>query len=142
MVGGDEALLGVLRSVPEVAVALLFGSRARGNARADSDVDVAVIFVPAADGARRFALRCELSERLARAMGVDRADVVDLEAASPLLAHEVLQHGRLLLSLDEPLRTRVVARQVMRYIDTAPMRRVLDDATFRRVAEGTFGRLA
>jgi predicted nucleotidyltransferase len=137
----DDALVAALRPVPEVAIAYLFGSRGAGRARADSDVDVAVIFAPNVDPARRFELRCELSDRLAAAVRVDRADVVDLEAASPLLAHEVLRRGRLLLSRDEPLRTRVVALQVMRYIDTAPMRRVLDDAVFRRLQEGTFGRL-
>ena len=142
MPGDDDALIAVLRSTPEVAVAYLFGSRADDRARADSDVDVAVIFAPATDLPRRFAVRCELSARLAHAVGVGRADVIDLESASPLLAHEVLRRGRLLVSSDEPLRTRVVARQVMRYIDTAPMRRVLDEAVFRRIAEGTFGRLA
>jgi hypothetical protein len=68
--------------------------------------------------------------------------VVDLETAPPLLAHEILRNGRLLLSRDERRRVPVVARQIMRYIDTRPMRRVLDDATFRRLREGALGRVA
>jgi len=123
-------------------VAWLFGSLARGRATRASDVDVALIFGESVNADRRFALRCDLSEEIARAAGVERADVVDLESASPLLAREVLRDGRLLFSADEPRRVRVVARQRMRYIDTAPMRRVLDAAVRRRLAEGRYGRLA
>jgi predicted nucleotidyltransferase len=138
----DDRLRGVLAAVPEVAAAYLFGSHAHGRARPNSDVDVAVIFAADSDRGTRFRLRCVLSERLARASGTTRADVVDLEMASALLAHEVLRGGRLLLSRDDPRRTRVIARQTMRYIDGKPMRRVLDEATFRRLLEGTFGRLS
>ena len=137
----DARLHGVLSEVPEVGAAYLFGSRAGSGGRLDSDVDVAVLFRPEVDAARRFQLRCELGERLASAAGTERADVVDLEAAPPLLAREVLRHGRLLLSRDEAARVAVVARQTMRYIDTRPLRRVLDEATFRRIREGSFGRL-
>jgi predicted nucleotidyltransferase len=125
----------------EVAVAYLFGSAASGTMRRDSDVDVAVIFREDTSPERRFELRCALSERAAPAAGVDRVDVVDLEAAPPLLAHEILAKGRLLFSRDERRRVLVTARQTMRYIDWKPMQRVLDDATFRRIREGTFGRL-
>lgn len=138
----DEKVRETLQQFPEVVAAYLFGSRAREENRRSSDVDVAVIFSDAVTPERRFALRCRLSEGVARAVGVVAADVIDLETAPPLLAHEVLLGGRLLFSRDERRRVPVVARQIMRYIDTRPMRRVLDDATFRRLREGAFGRVA
>jgi len=137
----DLRLSAVLGDVPEVGAAYLFGSRAADGGRRDSDVDVAVLFRPYVDEAERFRLRCELGERLATVAGTERADVVDLEAAPPLLAREVLRRGRLLFSRDEATRVAVVARQTMRYIDTRPMRRVLDEGTFSRIREGSFGRL-
>jgi predicted nucleotidyltransferase len=132
----------VLRAHDDVVAAYLFGSRASGRNRPDSDVDVAVIFTAATSAEARFQLRCDLGGLIAAATGVDAAHVIDLEGAPPLLAHEVLHAGRLLFSRDEDRRVRIVARQVMRYIDTAPMRRVLDEATFRRLREGSFGRIA
>ncbi len=132
----------VLRDHDDVLAAYLFGSRASERHRPDSDVDVAVIFSAATPDEARFQLRCMLGGRIAAASGVDSAHVIDLENAPPLLAHEVLHGGRLLFSRDEDRRVRIVARQVMRYIDTAPMRRVLDEATFRRLREGSFGRIS
>jgi predicted nucleotidyltransferase len=142
--GLHERLRNVLGSFPEVAAAYVFGSRAGDGkqARRTSDVDVAVIFDGATDGERRFLTRCILSERLAGVAHAASADVVDLETATPLLAHEVLRKGKLLLSRDEDRRIRVVARQAMRYMDSRPMRRTLDEATFRRLREGRLGRLA
>jgi predicted nucleotidyltransferase len=138
----DEQLAAAIRTSPEVVAAYLFGSRAGGRLRRGSDVDVAVIFASGVDREARFRARCLLSDRLARVAHVALADVVDLEAASPLLAHEVLRRGRLFFSRDETRRLEVVTRQIMRYIDGRPMRRVLDEATFRRLREGTLGRVA
>jgi predicted nucleotidyltransferase len=138
----DERVAAIVADSPEIVAVDLFGSRARGQGRAGSDLDVAVVFARDVDRTARFQARCLLSERLARSAGCATADVVDLETATPLLAHEVLRGGRLLWSGDERRRVEVVARQTMRYIDGAPMRRVLDEATFRRLREGRIGRLA
>lgn len=138
----DDAVRETLEAFPEVAAVYLFGSRASERYSPSSDVDVAIIFTEAVAPERRFKVRCVLSEQIARAAGVAASDVVDLEAAPPLLAHEVLRNGRLLFSRDERRRVLIVARQIMRYIDTKPMRRVLDDATFRRLHEGALGRVA
>ena len=137
----EERVTDLLRDQKEVLVAYLFGSAESKRQRRDSDMDVAVILESSLASGERFRLRCELGERIAAAAGVELADVIDLEQAPPLLAHEILRSGRLLFSRDERRRVEVTARQVMRYIDTRPLRRVLDDATFRRLKEGSFGRL-
>jgi predicted nucleotidyltransferase len=110
-----QALAGALTGRADVEVAILFGSRARGDARSDSDVDVAV--VGAVD-------RLTLAANLSRATGHE-VDVVDLTAAGfPLLAaivkdgllvHEGARsaYGRWLsralfeLELDRPAYTRM-----------------------------------
>jgi predicted nucleotidyltransferase len=76
-----QALSAVLSGRQDVKLALLFGSRARGTARADSDVDVAVL-APRAD-------LLDLARELQAAVGAT-VDVVSLQEASvPLLAEIV-----------------------------------------------------
>ena len=138
----EERIAAVARDRSEVVVAYLFGSAARGRRRRDSDVDVAVIFDAGLVTADKFRVRCELAGKIAAAAGVEFADVVDLEQAPPILAHQILGTGHVLFSRDERRRVLVTARQIMRFIDTRPLRRALDEATFRRLREGPFGHIA
>jgi predicted nucleotidyltransferase len=82
-----DAVRHALAGRADIAVALLFGSRARGDHRPDSDVDVAVL-----GEIDRLALAAEL----ARAIGHE-VEVVDLAAAgypllSAIIADGVLVH--------------------------------------------------
>jgi len=81
----DDPLLGVrevLASRPEVRLALLFGSRARGAARSGSDLDLAVSAAPL----DRLGLIRDLSARC----GVE-VDVVDLDRAGFFLLAQLLR---------------------------------------------------
>lgn len=78
-----EALHRALAGRAEVAVALLYGSRARGNYRPDSDVDVAVL-----GQVDRLALAAQLS--LATGHEVH---VVDLAAAGYPLLSAIINDG-------------------------------------------------
>lgn len=82
------------RTEPSVALAALFGSSARGEMHAGSDVDVLVVLRGTGDR-RRLAVR--LAERLGR-----RVQLVDLEDAqrAPLLLAEALREGRVLVDRD------------------------------------------
>jgi predicted nucleotidyltransferase len=116
----------------DVLVAYLFGSRARGTARAGSDTDVAVLLAEPVDPHRR-------QLELGAAVGPG-TDVVVLNDAPVALAYRVLRDGVLLLSRDDPARVRHWARTVDRYLDTAPLRRTLDAGLRHRLDEGRFGR--
>ncbi len=83
-----------LRTEPGVSAAILFGSRARGDDQADSDVDLLVRLRARAD---RWALARRLSERLGLAVEIVTLD--DAEGA-PLLLAEVLDEGRVLVDRD------------------------------------------
>jgi predicted nucleotidyltransferase len=87
------------RRLPDVVAVYVFGSRARGDATADSDFDLAVLPLRPLDPVGRW----ELQEALARVIGVN-VDLVDLTRASTVLRVEILRDGRLLFENDEPAR--------------------------------------
>lgn len=84
----------VLRSaVPGLQLVVLYGSHARGDATAASDVDVA--FLCAAPLAPAHVT--EAREALERALRRD-VHLIDLWTASTVLRHEITQNGEVLLS--------------------------------------------
>lgn len=124
----------VLCGAPGVLVAYLFGSRATGRFRPESDVDVAVLLDPSgADPAR-------LAADLQRAVAPLRLDLVVLGDAPVALAYRALRDGRLLYCRDDGARASFWVRTVDRYLDMAPVRRTLAEGTRRRLREGRFGR--
>lgn len=94
-------------------LAILFGSRARGDARADSDWDVGVI--GASD-------REALQARLSAILGAD-VDLVDLRRASPLLCDRAMREGRVLFDADGSEYARFASLTLRRYADTEKLRR-------------------
>ncbi len=112
----EEALVRFLGGRPDVAAAYLFGSRARGGARAGSDTDVAVLFAAGLDPVARLERRVDMAAGLERAVG-GRVDVVDLEEAGAVLVHQVLKYGRLLVERDPARRVRFEVAARRRYLD-------------------------
>jgi predicted nucleotidyltransferase len=81
-----------------VSVCLLFGSEARGEAHAQSDIDVAVAFADSeSTEAPHIDARLALGADLALAVGTDDIDVIDLDTASPSLVRAVLRDGERLV---------------------------------------------
>jgi predicted nucleotidyltransferase len=115
-----SALRRALRTEPNVRLAVLFGSAARGDDRPDSDVDVLIDLREA--GALRTA---SLAERLSEA-AVRRVELVLLHDAerNPVLLAGALREGRVLVDR-EGLWARLSARKAE-----------LETAAQRRLAEG------
>ncbi len=100
----------------------LFGSLARGEGRADSDVDVGVLFEttpPARLDSPVQTIEGDL-ERLLRCL----VQVVALNRAPADLVHRVLRDGRLVLDRDRAARIRFEVRSRNEYFDLAPIRRL------------------
>jgi uncharacterized protein len=109
----------------------VFGSQASGNARPDSDLDIAALFRVRPSPSELLDFRGEL-ERVA-GMPVD---IVDIESASPILAMQVLRSGKLLVDARPARRVDFVAHAPGRYEDLKRIRRPIELALVRRVTHG------
>ena len=113
-----EALRRILEAEPGIAYALLFGSTARGTARADSDADVAIELKPG--GARDVHALGSLAARLASAAGRP-VDLVLLDEAAPPLAYRIFRDGRLVVEHDHDAMVARKARALLDYLDFKPV---------------------
>ena len=113
-----DALCRALEAEPDVANAVLFGSRARGSERPDSDVDVAVLLIP---GAPRDARAVGgLAARLETATG-HSIGLVLLDEAPPPLAYRIFRDGRLLIERDHAALVARKTRAILDYLDFKPI---------------------
>lgn len=111
--------------------AYLFGSRATGGERRESDADVAVM----AGRGLGILTQQRLADRLARALAVSDVDLVVLEHAGLELRGAVVQEGRLLFSADEPARVAFEVRTRSEYLDFLPTLRAQTRRFLRALAE-------
>jgi predicted nucleotidyltransferase len=96
----DHALIEYIRkSVPSLIALYRFGSQAKGSARPNSDVDLAVLARDPIPNIRRFELAQELAIQLHRDV-----DLVDLRSASTVMRLQVISTGSCLDTPDEPTR--------------------------------------
>jgi hypothetical protein len=135
-----EELRRFLVARSEILEAYLFGSRARADAQAHSDVDVAVYVDPprVADSALGYA--ADLTADVAGLLRRNDVDVVLLNRAAPLLYHRVLRNGLRLFARDARATTTREGRALSRYCDYVPQLRKIDAALDARIEGGSFGR--
>lgn len=108
------------RDYPDTVVCVyLFGSMARGEARPDSDVDIAVLFEtdpPATLAGSGVCLADELERYLARPV-----DLVALNRAPVDLVHRVLRDGIVVFDRDPSTRIRFEVKARNLYFDLLPV---------------------
>ncbi|HYV43564.1 MAG TPA: nucleotidyltransferase domain-containing protein [Myxococcaceae bacterium] len=109
-----------------VRLAVLFGSRAKGVARAESDWDVGLIVSAPVDW---FAWMAELGSIVG-----GRVDLVDLARAPPLLAHRAATEGKVLLDRSGHEFASFASLALRKYWDTAKFRRMQEESLRRFVA--------
>src|SRR5262245_46642627 len=105
----------LLSADPRVALVYLFGSTADVRTRVPRDLDLAVLTRPA------FTIDELLRRRADLVLAVGASiDLVSLNTAPIVLAHEIVASGRCLFARDPGLETEFVTRTRMRYWDFKP----------------------
>jgi predicted nucleotidyltransferase len=121
----------VLARYPSIEAAYLFGSRAAGQARPDSDVDVALVGPRAELQARKVEILAELV-----AEGVDEVDLVILDDADVVLRFEAVHHNCLIFARPDFDHGQYFSRTVREYFDFEPYLRIQREAFKRRLLSG------
>jgi uncharacterized protein len=120
------AVQSALRSDPDVSLAVVFGSSARIAASRSSDLDIGVGGVPLS---RLPALAVTLSRLAGR-----EVDLIQLEAAPPLLRFEIARDGVLLAERAAGLWSAFQARAMVDWWDWAPSARRFAGAAMSRLS--------
>jgi predicted nucleotidyltransferase len=115
-----ERMRPVLARDPRVAVAWLFGSAARGDMRAESDVDVGIVFHRGVARAERSLALADLASRLEVATAPHPVDVVALEDQGHVFVHRALRDGRRIVVNDEERRVDFESDALVWYLDFKP----------------------
>jgi predicted nucleotidyltransferase len=111
-----NALTRLARSTPGLEVLLVFGSRGRGDAHADSDWDIGYTASADFDAAALLA-------GIVETVGSDRVDLVNLSCASGLLRHRAARDGQVLFEAHPRLAEQFRLDASQFWCDAAPVLR-------------------
>lgn len=112
----DDQLRVVLSAFPQIELAVLFGSFARGQQRPDSDIDIAVSAQRPLTADETIALIEALAEQTGRAI-----DLVDLRVVGEPLLGQIVRHGRRLFGSDSAY-GQLISRHLFEQADFMPYR--------------------
>lgn len=124
-----------------VELCYLYGSRARGQARDDSDWDLAIRFAGGMSAEARETLLGDLQEALARRFHIveDRFDVHDLDEMPLALQFRVLRDRVLLWESPSGSHTRFYVQVMGEYLDYRYYEEMHLRGMRERIREGRFG---
>jgi predicted nucleotidyltransferase len=128
-----DALRDALSGDVRVEYALLFGSRARGSARQDSDLDIAI-----GSSARARIGALELGDLVARLEHVSgrTVDLVILDEAPPALAYRIFRDGRVIVEKDHRALVARKVRAILEYLDFRPVEELAARGVLAAAAHG------
>ncbi len=118
----------------DIVAVYLYGSQVSGQARPDSDVDLALLMRP--EGRDLFDLELRLDSEIATRLSGYEIEVLVLNRAPVSMQFEAVSTGRLLFSADEAFRTEWEVSMLSRYWDIRPFLQEYDRVFFKRLKEG------
>ena len=132
-----EQLTAYLVNQEDVLAAYLFGSQVTGKVRPDSDIDVSLL-LSEPDKMERFERRLEMMHEISGICGTE-ADVIILNDATAVLAHQILRTGRLFYESDRRARVAFEVRAGRDYADLKPFREFFRRGMLKEIKEGQLG---
>lgn len=115
-----------LSKCSDTILVFLFGSFARGNVTAFSDLDVAILFYNTTD----FYRINDLQEKLSEIVNVP-VDIVVLNNASPVIKMQILKKGTLVVNKDPKAYNEFFVNTVKEYDDLKRTRREIEEKILR-----------
>ena len=112
----DNTLRTVLSGFSELQLAILFGSVAKGQARVDSDLDIAVLGKKPLSADDQIQIIYALTEATGRPI-----DLIDLKVVGVPLLGQILKHGRRLFGTDTQY-GQLISRNLFDQADFMPYR--------------------
>jgi predicted nucleotidyltransferase len=128
-----------METLPEVQAAFVFGSQATGRARADSDIDVAVLLDAVIAPVDKHSRLKRVFMALGAYVAADRLDVVVLNDAPPALAFQVLKRGKQVFVRNQVAVHRFLVATYSRHSDFEWTERFFREVTRRRASTGNAG---
>ena len=112
----DNTLRKVLNEFTQLDLAILFGSVAKGQARVDSDLDIAVLAKKTLSADEQIQIISALAEATGRPI-----DLIDLKVTGVPLLGQILKHGRRIFGSDT-LYGQLISRNLFDQADFMPYR--------------------
>ena len=137
-IGRIDKLIPTFAGDKGILLAFLFGSHAHGEGSAMSDVDLALLLAPSVLPDNYLDYRSRYFSLAAHTLQDDRIDVVILNTAPPLLAHEALK-GRVLFERSPEARVAYMVNVQRKYLDLKYLYALDYSYMRKRLKEGTFG---
>jgi predicted nucleotidyltransferase len=131
----DDQVVHLAEPVPGVSALLLFGSRASGSPRPNSDLDVGIL-PDSGDPQARRRLQSQLAVALADLAPEGRVDVVLMDEVPDLLRQHILETGRLLICRNPAAFQELRVRTMREHGDREWVRRMMRTAQRRRLEQG------
>ena len=126
-----------LHARPEILLAYLFGSAAKGRTHALSDIDLAVLVdeeqFAELDARLPWGYRATLTSELIGLLKRNDVDLVLLHQASPLLKFQVVRFGKPLLCRSEERRVAFEVQARREYLDTEHLRAIRRSYLYERI---------
>lgn len=114
-----QAIIGFFEKKQGIVAVYLFGSEAKKKGNKESDVDIAILCE--SSSVPDFHSKIEIQEALSSRLKKE-VDVVVLNKANPILKHQVLKYGELLLNNNPSLVNTFIVRSLMEYDDIKRVR--------------------
>jgi len=128
-----EAIASRVRDLPGIGALALFGSRARGSFRPDSDLDIAVLVARGFQGPR-LRLQAEIAALLVDLAPGGRVDVVLVDEAPELLRQRIFEDCKLVVLTDPDRWNELRICTMWEHGDREPYREILRTALHERLA--------
>ncbi|HEX6898660.1 MAG TPA: nucleotidyltransferase domain-containing protein [Thermoanaerobaculia bacterium] len=131
----DESILQAVKGLRGISVFVFFGSRARGDHRPDSDLDVAILPESQDPRTRRYLL-CGVAVALADLVPEGWVHVVFLDQIDDVLRMRVMEHGRVLINRNPEAWKELRVRTMREYGDREWVRNLYIEARKQRLLRG------